>query len=263
MQDLTITLIQAKLAWEAPDENLSRFGNFIDGIKTATDLILLPEMFNTGFTMNAAGNFEEMEGKSMAWMSNMAGQKNCVIGGSLIIKAGGKYYNRFIWMRPDGSYDYYDKKHLFRMGDEHSHYSPGENKLITDLKGWKVLPLICYDLRFPAWSKNSFRDGKYKFDLLLYVANWPAIRSIAWHTLVRARAIENMVYTAGLNRTGIDGRGYEYAGGSLVAAPDGTLLAESRDTSETVISCTLKADPLNEIREKLGVGNDWDEYDLR
>ena len=262
MQDLNINLVQCPLAWEDIDANLDNFSNILSRLSRPSDLIVLPEMFNTGFTMNAESNFEEMDGMTMAWMAKMAMAKDCVLCGSMIIREKGNFYNRFVWMRPDQSYEYYDKKHLFRMGDEHLHYAAGSNKLVVTLKGWKVMPLICYDLRFPVWSKNLFAGGEYSFDLLLYVANWPAVRSAAWNTLLRARSIENMAYVAGVNRTGIDGRGYEYGGGSVVAAPDGSVLCQGNEFPETLVQCKLQWAPLDEIRGKLGVGRDWDGFDI-
>jgi predicted amidohydrolase len=192
----------------------------------------------------------------------MAADMQCVICGSLIIKEGRNYYNRFIWMRPDGSHEYYNKKHLFRMGDEHRYFSAGEKKLIVELNGWKILPMVCYDLRFPAWSKNEYQDGAYAFDLLIYVANWPAVRSQAWTSLLTARAIENMTYAAGVNRIGKDGRGYEYQGNSMLVAPDGQSILEIQDNKEAISTLRLKAAPMLELRAKLGVGKDWDKFEL-
>jgi omega-amidase len=262
MQDLTISLIQTSLSWENPEANLLHFGNTLLSLQEPTNLIILPEMFNTGFTMNASSNAEEMDGLSMQWMVKTARDKQCVICGSLIIRDDGKYYNRLIWMKPDGSYEHYDKKHLFRMGDEHLHFAAGEQKLIATLKGWKIMPLICYDLRFPVWSKNDFSNDEYAFDLLIYVANWPAIRSQAWTSLITGRAIENMAYAAGVNRIGSDGRGYEYEGRSMIAGPDGNTLLEIKPNQEAISTLTLNADPMLQLRAKLGVGKDWDSFNL-
>ncbi|MEN8223737.1 MAG: amidohydrolase [Bacteroidota bacterium] len=262
MQDLTITLVQTTLAWEDPDANISNFDTLMQNFDISTDLIILPEMFNTGFTMNARQNAELMEGKTMQWMTGMAKDKQCAVCGSLIINDAGGFYNRLIWMEADGSYQYYDKKHLFRMGDEHLHFHAGNKRLIVDLKGWKLMPLICYDLRFPVWSKNTYLDGKYAYDLLIYIANWPAIRSLAWTSLVKGRAIENMAYAAGVNRTGKDGRAYEYTGNSLLSDPGGKILTDAGSKPDAVITTQLKASKLTDIREKLGVGKDWDKFEL-
>jgi len=262
MQDLIITLVQAVLAWEDRDASLSRFDALLRELVDPTDLIVLPEMFTTGFTMNPENIAEEMEGPSMEWMKTKAAATGCVICGSVVIREDGKYYNRFIWMRPDGSYVHYDKKHLFRMGEEHLHYTPGKEKLIVEIKGWRVIPLVCYDLRFPVWSKNLYTQGQYAYDLLIYVANWPAERSTAWKTLIAARAIENMAYAAGLNRTGRDGRGYEYSGDSRIVGPDGNILASAAPGHEGMITCRLQAPPLSQLRSRLGVGNDWDNFTI-
>lgn len=262
MQDLSITLVQAILIWEDIPANLEAFEKKILDLNKETDLIILPEMFNTGFTMNAAENAEEMQGKSMQWMASMASEKNCVICGSIIIKEQGMFFNRFIWMQPDGSYEQYDKKHLFRMGEERDHYAAGEKKLILKLKGWKIMPLICYDLRFPVWSRNSFANGSFDYDLLIYVANWPAVRSASWTTLLQARSIENMAYVAGVNRVGMDGREYVYSGDSIVASPAGHIIDKLSSEKEMISTTRLKYKDLTELREKLGVGYDWDHFSM-
>lgn len=260
MQDLTISMIQTHVAWEDPETNLSHFGDKIAGIEENTDLIILPEMFNTAFTMDARNNAEYMDGSTMAWMAQIAGKKDAVICGSLIIREGDEYFNRLIWMRPDGSYDTYDKKHLFRMGEEHKNFKPGTKKLITEIKGWKVLPLICYDLRFPVWSKNTFKDDTYEFDLMVYVTNWPSTRSLAFTSLLRARAIENMAYSAGSNRIGSDGKQYDFDGMAMVAAPDGEIILDLGKDMDKTDSVTLDPKPMLELRSRLGVGYDWDKF---
>lgn len=171
MEDLKVTLVQTTLHWESVEKNISMFDDLLDSVKEQTDLIILPEMFSTGFTMNTAVA-ESMNGKSLQWLKAKAKEKNCAITGSLMITENGKNYNRLIWMQPDGSFEMYDKRHLFRMANEQDYFTAGENKLITRLKGWKICPLICYDLRFPVWSRNKNLD----YDVLIYVANWPARR---------------------------------------------------------------------------------------
>lgn len=262
MQDLTISLIQTHVAWENPDVNLSHFREKILQIDNPTDLIILPEMFNTAFTMDAQKNAEDMNGITMVWMAEMANKSKAVICGSLIIHEEGRYYNRLIWMRPDGSFHTYDKKHLFRMGDEQKNYSQGSKRLITEIKGWKVLPLICYDLRFPVWSKNRYENGNYDFDLIVYVTNWPSARSLAFTSLLRARAIENMAYVAGSNRIGSDGRKYDFEGRAMITGPDGGILLDLGKDADKTDSVTLKPGPLQDIRSKLGVGMDWDKFEL-
>ncbi len=263
MQDLTISLIQTSLAWEDPLANLQHFDKLISSISEPSDLIILPEMFNTGFTMDAKHNAEKMDGLTITWMAELAFKKRSVICGSLIIHEDGKYYNRIVCMKADGSYQFYDKKHLFRMGDEHLHFSAGNQKNIIEIKGWKIMSLICYDLRFPVWSKNTFKDGEYAFDLLVYVANWPAARSLAWTSLLSGRAIENMAFTAGVNRIGKDGRGYVYDGQSMVCGPEGDTLLKITAGSESVSTVTLKPESMLELRAKLGVGKDWDKFEFQ
>lgn len=263
MQDLNITLIQTSLAWEDPEANLRHFRELVSSHERPTDLIILPEMFNTGFTMSAAKNAETMSGKTMDWIAEMATVNKCSICGSLIVEENKSYYNRLVWMRPDGSYDHYDKRHLFRMGDEHNHFSAGQKKLIVELKGWKISPLICYDLRFPVWSKNTYSNGSYEYDLLIFVANWPAVRIDAWTSLIMGRAIENLAYAAGVNRIGTDGRGYEYSGGSMVAAPWGEVIAGTENSKEQILNISLDQSALQEIRDRIGVGKDWDEFGIK
>ena len=262
MQDLTITLVQSSLAWENPGANLEAFGKKLQSLPQ-TDLVILPEMFNTGFTMDAAKNAETMSGPGISWMKDAARRHGCVICGSLIIREDDKYFNRLVWMRPDGSYSKYDKKHLFRMGGEHLVFSPGHEKLIVEIRGWKVMPLVCYDLRFPVWSRNAFRGRNYTYDLLIYVANWPSVRATAWKSLLRARAIENMAYAAGLNRTGTDGKGVSHTGDSMLVAPDGSIPLKIGSGVESMQHFTLDASFLAGTREKLGVGGDWDSFIIK
>ena len=262
MQDLTITLVQAELAWEDAAANLFHFDRIFEKFYEPTDLIILPEMFNTGFTMNTSGNAEDMNGLSMTWMAETAMKLACTLCGSLIIRENGNFYNRLIWMQPDGKYSYYDKRHLFRMGEEHHYYTAGNKKMITELKGWKLMPLICYDLRFPVWSKNDYKEEAYAYDLLIYIANWPSVRSSAWKSLLGGRAIENMAYVAGVNRVGRDGRGFEYAGESMIAGPDGKIYSKVRAGKESISTNTLNVSELLQIRNKLSVGKDWDNFSL-
>ena len=263
MQDLTITLIQTALAWEDPGANIENFNRLLESYNEDSDLIILPEMFNTGFTMAASSNAEVMEGRTMHWMAETARSMDVVICGSLIIEESGNYYNRLIWMRPDGSYEHYDKRHLFRMGDEHHHFRAGNRQLIAEIKGWKVMPLICYDLRFPVWSKNTYVNGEYAYDLLLYLANWPAVRLPAWTSLIKGRAIENLAFAAGVNRIGLDGRDYEYSGGTMVAAPWGSVISEAEIGTESILTVYLDRSELHNIRDRIGVGKDWDEFELK
>jgi omega-amidase len=258
MQDLKITLIQTHLKWENAEENLSHFKNKIDSISGDTDLIILPEMFSTGFSMHAPELAETMEGKAVNWMKNISAEKRIDLAGSLIIKENDNFYNRLIWVKSDGSLFHYDKRHLFRMGREQDVYSAG-NKIITvELKGWKIRPLVCYDLRFPVWARNTM-DNPY--DLLIYVANWPDKRTHHWKTLLAARAIENQAYAAGLNRIGSDGNKVSYCGDSLIIEPFGEILADLKD-EDTTHTEILSQKNLKEYREKFPAWKDGDRFEI-
>lgn len=256
-QTLRLSLVQANLHWEDRDANLQRIDKLLEDIE-GSDLILLPEMFTTAFSMNSAQLAEKMNGPTMQWMASKAKEKQAVICGSLIIEEGGKYFNRLIWMRPDGTYEVYDKRHLFRMADEEKHFAGGSKQLIVDLKGWRVCPLICYDLRFPVWSR---RRPDLNYDLLLYVANWPSPRASAWEKLLYARAIENQSYVAGLNRVGEDGKGNGYIGKSMIIDAKGEALWQGKD-QETAQTISLDKNELEQFRKKFPVGMDADEFEI-
>ena len=220
MQNLNITLIQSELHWQNTGANLAMFEEKIWQIKEDTDLIILPEMFTTGFSMDAASLAEHMNMTTFKWMKQQAKQTKAVIVGSYIVFENGKYYNRLIWMQPNGEYDYYDKRHLFRMANEHQTYTAGKRRIIKELKGWKLFPLICYDLRFPVWSRNV----NLVYDAAIFIANWPTPRNHAWDILLQARAAENLAYVVGVNRVGKDGIGKEYVGGSGVVDFKGNVV---------------------------------------
>ena len=257
MRNLTITLLQAELDWQAPESNRARFEQLIAASSEVSDLIILPEMFTTGFTMEARKNAETMDGNTVAWMANVAGREQVTLCGSIIIELNGHFYNRLVWMPPDGQLASYDKRHLFRMADEHQHYTAGQQRTLVQLGEWRICPLVCYDLRFPAWSR-----GRNEFDLLIYVANWPAARRSAWRVLLPARAVENQCYVAGVNRIGEDGNGVAYAGDSLVADYLGNLVSDCEDRScSTTVSLDL--DALIRYREKFPAFLDGDEFAIR
>lgn len=220
MNILKVTTFQAYLFWENIEKNLQNLGLRLSSIREKTDLIVLPEMFNTGFSMNPEKLAEDMGGRSMKWMLEQAKKFNSVVTGSLIIKEEGKYYNRLIWMRPDGSHEWYDKRHLFGLGDEDQHYTGGNKKLFVELNGWKICPVICYDLRFPVWLRN--KDEEY--DILLVVANWPEKRSLHWRTLIPARAVENQAFVIAVNRVGHDGNEVYHSGDSMCIDPNGKVV---------------------------------------
>lgn len=278
MEDLKVTLIQTQLYWENVDKNISMFDELLNNVKEQIDLIILPEMFSTGFTMNTAiaetmnARLPDGQGKSIAWLKEKANEKNCVITGSLMIAENGKNYNRLIWMQPDGKFETYDKRHLFRMANEQDHFTAGEKKLLTTLKGWKICPLICYDLRFPVWSRNksltllSLSEGEgsreLEYDVLLYVANWPARRSLAWNTLIPARAVENQSYVVAVNRIGLDGNNVDYSGDSAVYNPLGEKLSKIKPNESTHETITLSWKFLQEYREKFPAAMDADDFEL-
>lgn len=256
MQDLIISLIQSDLYWEQPDANLAMFEEKIWQIEE-TDLIVLPEMFTTGFSMNAAAMAEPVGGKTFRWMRQMAKQKNAAVTGSYIVKEGGQFFNRLHFVYPDGSLEKYDKKHLFTLAGEDESYTAGEQRLIVEFKGWKIHPMICYDLRFPVWARTrSSEESLYEYDLLIYVANWPEPRINAWDALLKARAIENLSFCVGVNRTGTDAFPKDYPGHSGIYSYDGEQLGFS--TSEEIISATLSSESLAKFRERFPFQRDAD-----
>lgn len=210
-EELRVSIIQSNLIWESPEDNRNLFSEKINAISEETELIVLPEMFTTGFTMNASSLAEEEKGDTLIWMQNEAQKNNCAITGSIIIKDKGSYYNRLLFVFPNGEYNVYNKRHTFTLAGEHHTYASGNDRLIIEYLGWKICPLICYDLRFPVWARNN--QG---YDIILYVANWPKKRVSAWDALLKARAIENMSFCIGVNRVGEDANAHEYIGHSAI-----------------------------------------------
>ncbi len=264
MNPLKTTLIQSDLYWQDIDANLAMFEEKIWEIEALTDIIILPEMFNTGFSMNAEDLAEPMNFKTFKWMNQMAQQKDAAIVGSYIVKESGKYYNRLYFVEPNGSFDFYDKRHLFRMGDEHITYSEGKKRMIRNFREWKIMPLICYDLRFPVWSRNRYDkevDG-LEYDLLLYVANWPAPRTGVWDALLKARSMENQCYTIGLNRIGSDGEGIDYVGHSIVYDFKGQAINEVSD-QPVIQTIELNLEELLTFRKKFPAYLDGDGFEIK
>lgn len=257
MSTLKITTFQAYLFWENIDKNLQNLGLRLGSIREKTDLIVLPEMFNTGFSMNPQKYGEEMDGKTMKWMHDQARKFNCVITGSLIIKESNKYFNRLIWMRPDGSYEHYDKRHLFGLGEEDQHYTAGTKKLFVELHGWKICPIICYDLRFPVWLRNVNEE----YDLLLLVANWPERRSLHWRTLIPARAIENQAFVVAVNRVGHDGNEIFHSGDSMCIDPNGKVIYY-KPNDEDLYTFSINKNDLIEARKNFPFLKDADKFKL-
>ena len=249
-----ITTVQADLIWENSQSNLIRFEALLSSVQH-TDLIVLPEMFTTGFSMKHKELAEEMGERSVKWMMDLAKKKNSAIIGSLIVKEDELFYNRLFFVHPDGSFQTYDKRHLFQMGGENQYFSRGSDRLVVSYKGWKICPLICYDLRFPVWSRN---DEDY--DLLIYIANWPMSRREVWQTLLNARAIENQSYVVGVNRVGKDGAGIVYSGDSRIIDAKGQIITQSRMMEESVISTDVSLSQLHQFREQFPILNDQDSF---
>ena len=264
MSTLTITTIQTNLLWEEKSANLRLLEQKIAGIEEKTEIVVLPEMFSTGFSMRPEALAETMDGETVEWMKRVSRENGVVLTGSIMIEEDGNYFNRLIWMLPNGQYGHYDKRHLFAFGDEDQHYSAGNKRLIASVKGWKINLLICYDLRFPVWARQAppplgevGRGPEY--DVLIYVANWPERRSHAWKTLLCARAIENQCYVVGVNRVGSDANNIYYSGNTLVIDPTGQVLYHMAD-EEDVNTITLQKELLEEVRIKFPFWKDADDF---
>jgi predicted amidohydrolase len=254
---MEISIIQSPLFWENPTANRNYFDEKINSITEKVDLIVLPEMFTTGFTMNPSSVAETMKGETVLWLQSLAKAKNSAITGSLVITENNNFYNRLLFVFPSGEIQFYDKHHLFTLAGESKVYTKGNQKLIVEYLGWRICPLICYDLRFPVLARNV-----EDYDVLLYVANWPKPRINAWDILIRARSVENMCYTIGVNRTGFDNNNNEYVGHSQVVDFLGNYILEPME-SESVFNIVLNKEKLVETRNKLGFLNDRDIFELK
>lgn len=259
MTELNLAFIQTDLYWETPQRNLEMFRYLIDKITSSPGLIILPETFSTGFTTRPEVCAEGMNGPSVAFMKEMSVSKNAIITGSLLILDEGKYYNRCINAFPNGEVTWYDKKHLFRMSDEFKIFTGGKEKRIIRWGNWNIQPMVCYDLRFPVWTRNTFRDGKYAYDLLVFVANWPSSRREVWRSLLTARAIENQAYVVGVNRIGDDGFGTPHSGDSMVIDPKGKILVDA-SSDPGIYEIRLRLDDLIQFRKSFPVAYDWDTF---
>jgi len=257
-KNLNIAIIQANLVWEDVDKNLVLFSEKIQLIDENIDLIVLPEMFSTGFSMNAGNLAEPPQGTAFKWMQEIARKRKVAVTGSVIVKENNNYYNRLYFVFPDATFKTYDKRHTFTLAGEDKTYTAGTERLIVEYKGWKICPLICYDLRFPVWARNTV-----DYDLLLYVANWPETRINAWDILLQARAIENMSYCIGVNRTGTDGNKYRYNGHSAVYDCLGKALFKNDQASEFTQVVGLEKSHVSETREKLKFLHDRDSFILK
>ncbi len=285
---MKLTLIQTHLYWEDREKNITHFDVLINSITEETNLIILPEMFTTGFSMNPEKIAESSDGESLSWLKKKAKEKNCVITGSVAVEENGKYFNRLFWVNPSGDFETYDKRHLFRMAKEDDHYTAGTKKITGKILDWNIRPLVCYDLRFPVWSRNRFRStelgeegsghgssglravgsehstiGSWEYDILIYVANWPEVRNYPWKHLLIARAIENQCYVVGLNRIGNDGNNYSHSGDSVVINPRGEIISKTRANEESIETLDLDKNYLEEFRKIFPVGLDADSFLLK
>lgn len=267
MGNLKISIVQTTLHWENVDANLTHFDDKISSITEPTDVIVLPEMFTTGFAVDRTRIAEEHGGKGLQWMIAKAKEKNVVITGSIAVKDSGELFNRLYWVEPSGKVMHYDKRHLFRMAGENKHFTAGQEKIIIEYKGWKICPLVCYDLRFPVWSRNKWKmvneEVHTEYDVLLYVANWPEVRSYPWKQLLIARAIENQAFVVGVNRIGKDGNEFEHSGDSAVVNPRGEALSTIKAHQDAVETIEIKLDYLKEFRKIFPVGLDTDDFELK
>jgi omega-amidase len=272
MSTLNVTIIQSELAWENKEQNLSMYARKIRDHHSHKELVVLPEMFSTGFSMNAPKLAEPMDGPTVNWMRTIAAEQKIVLTGSVIIKDNDTYFNRLIWMLPNGQLGFYDKRHLFGYAGEDRHYTPGSKRLIASLKGWKINLQVCYDLRFPVWARQSDssldqvgvnpKERSHKsaeYDVLVYVANWPERRNLAWKTLLQARAIENQSFVIGVNRVGNDGNGIYHSGDSMIVDAMGTVLY-TKAHEEDVTTTTLEKQALDHVRKGLPFLDDGDDF---
>ncbi len=254
---LNISFVQTDTIWQDVNRNLERLSLKLDSISNDTDMVILPELFSTGFTMEADKVAEPMNGKAVLWMQQQASKKNCLVIGSLLIGESGNFYNRLVVAFPSGELKYYDKRHLFSFAGEDKVFSPGNERLVFEYKGFRICPLICYDLRFPVWSRNT--DN---IDLLLYVANWPDARMLAWDTLLKARAIENLCYVAGLNRVGVDNNDLVYTGHSVLFDAMGATLLTLDPGKERIKSFSIDKRQLEQVRDKFRFLEDKDKFKI-
>ncbi len=260
MHNLSITTVQTNLFWEDCPANLQMLEEKIRPLQGA-QVVVLPEMFSTGFSMRPEQLAETMDGPSVRWMRALAAEKNVILTGSLMIRENGRFFNRLLWMLPNGQAGFYDKRHLFAFAGEDKHFSPGVKRLVARVGGWRILLLTCYDLRFPVWSRQQINNGKPEYDVLLYVANWPERRSYAWRSLLVARAIENQCYVVGVNRIGEDGNGIYHSGDTMLIDPMGEVLFHVAH-AEDVSTHTLVWEKMEQVRNTLPFWKDGDRFSL-
>lgn len=257
-ENLRVSMVQSHIIWEDRNENLGYYGELLRRISGKTDLAVLPETFSTGFTMNVEPLADEADGITVNTIKKWAADYKMAVAGSFIAKDNGKYYNRAFFITPEGDSLFYDKRHLFQMGDEDQYFTAGDKRLVVSYRGWNICLLVCYDLRFPVWSRNVNNE----YDLLIYCANWPEGRKKVWKILLQARAIENMSYVCGVNRVGIDGKGFTYRGDSLIISPKGKKLADAGKREEVTRTVSLSMDEISELRSKFPAWKDADDFTI-
>ncbi|MDD3358169.1 MAG: amidohydrolase [Parabacteroides sp.] len=257
-ENLRVSMVQSHIIWEDRNENLGYYGELLRRISGKTDLAVLPETFSTGFTMNIEPLADEADGITVNTIKKWAADYKMAVAGSFIAKDNGKYYNRAFFITPEGDSLFYDKRHLFQMGHEDQYFTAGDKRLVVSYRGWNICLLVCYDLRFPVWSRNVNNE----YDLLIYCANWPEARKKVWKILLQARAIENMSYVCGVNRVGIDGKGFTYRGDSLIISPKGKKLADAGKREEVTRTVSLSMDEVSELRSKFPAWKDADDFTI-
>ncbi len=264
MKDIKIALVQTSIVWQDTRANLEKYEQILAKVDEDARLVILPEMFSSGFTMEVENLEKPVGKKAFEWMKEKAVSLQRIIVGSILTEENRGYFNRMYWMRPDGTYDYYDKRHLFHMAGEHRVMTAGEERKIVQYGSWKFNLQICYDLRFPVWSKNHYDAGKdeYEYDVLIYIANWPEVRKEAYLPLIRARAIENQAYVIWVNRTGEDGNGIPHSGDTQIVDPYGKIVAKLEAHQEGILYGMLEGEKLQHFRKKFKVGLDWDEFNI-
>lgn len=260
MQNLTLALFQTELFWADAEANRNYFSNLFHPVKGRARVFILPEMFSTGFCTDPVKVAETMNGPTHEWMKQEAEKNNAAIAGSIVIREKAEYFNRFIWVNPDGKSFHYDKKHLFSVGEENKDYSAGEKLITIDFDAWRIRPMVCYDLRFPVWTRNKYKNGSFDYDLLIYVANWPASRSYQWKQMLISRAIENQAYVAAVNRTGSDENKWEFNGQSLCVDSLGELIVKPNSNKERIALVELDLQKLKHYRSHFPIARDWDDF---
>lgn len=257
-ENLRVSMLQSHIAWEDLDKNLEHYESLLCRVEGKTDVAVLPETFTTGFSMQVEKNADAANGVTVATLKGWALKYKLAIVGSFIAKEGEMYFNRAFFITPEGESFFYDKRHLFRMAGEDKHFTPGNKRVIIRYKGWNICLQVCYDLRFPVWSRNVGNE----YDVLIYVANWPKARRVAWISLLQARAIENVAYVCGVNRVGVDGKGFVYSGDSMIISPKGKKLADVGKRDAATRTCTLSKSDLESFRQKFPVWKDADRFVL-